>query len=159
MIFCTKHGCLSLLGLLSENSTDLGAQTTDTYFSQSGGWSPGSRCLLTWSLVRPFSWLGDVCLLSVATCSERRQREGERERGGERDRTNSLMSVLTRALIPSWAPPPGTHLTLVTSQSPTPLQTPSRWRLGFQHTDLLGTHFVLNKVLLCNTRSEISLSR
>lgn len=91
MIFCTKHGCLSLLGLLSENSTDLGAQTTDTYFSQSGGWSPGSSCLLTWSLVRPFPWLGDVCLLSVATCSERR--EVGRERGGRRERQNELPDV------------------------------------------------------------------
>ena len=109
----------------------------------SGGWSPRSRCLLTWSLVRPFSRLGDGCPLSVATCRERRETEGERERdrGRERDRMNSLVSVLTRALIPTWAPPPGPHLTLITSQSPSPLQTPSHWRLGFQHTDLLGDTF------------------
>ena len=59
----------------------------------SGGWSPRSRCLLTWSLVRPFSRLGDGCPLSVATCSERRETEGERERQRKRERQNELPGV------------------------------------------------------------------
>ena len=56
---------VSLLGLLSENSTDLGAQTTDTYFSQF--WRLESKIQVPVDLVpgetlfTAWRWLSSFC--------------------------------------------------------------------------------------------------